>query len=89
MNRADVLAALRTILDPETGRDLMAMGLIYSVTVTGDDVQITMTTTTRGCPLAQMLRQGVNAALLKLPGVGHVTVDLTYDPPWTPDLMQG
>jgi metal-sulfur cluster biosynthetic enzyme len=87
MNSETVLAALRGIQDPETGRDLVAMGLIYGVHVAGDQVQVTMTTTTRGCPLAQLLRAGVEAAVLALPGIAHVEVTLSYDPLWTPARM--
>ena len=47
-----------------------------------------MTTTTRGCPLTEMLRLGVEAALLAIPGISAAEVSLTWDPPWTPDRME-
>ncbi len=79
---------LRTVLDPETGRDLVAMGMIYGIQA--DDkghVRVDMTTTTRGCPLADFLRQGVEAALQTVEGVASVDVRLVWEPPWTPDRM--
>ena len=80
---------LRTVLDPETGRDLVAMGMIYGIQA--DDkghVRVDMTTTTRGCPLADFLRQGVEAALQTVEGVASVDVRLVWEPPWTPDRME-
>lgn len=79
---------LRTVLDPETGRDLVAMGMIYGIQA--DDkghVRVDMTTTTRGCPLADFLRQGVEAALQTVEGVVSVDVRLVWEPPWTPDRI--
>lgn len=85
--RHEVGQALARIIDPETGRDLVAMGLIYGIEVAADRVQVTMTTTTRGCPLTEMLKQGVEAAVAALPGVARAEVTLTWEPPWTPDRM--
>ena len=80
---------LRSVLDPETGRDLVAMGMIYGVQVEGGHVAVRMTATTRGCPLAEFLRQGVEAALGSLEGVASVDVRLVWEPAWTPDRMAG
>lgn len=80
--------ALRGVCDPETGRDLIAMGMIYEARLDGTSAQVTMTTTTRGCPLTEMLRLGVEAALLAIPGISAAEVSLTWDPPWTPDRME-
>ena len=80
--------ALRGVVDPETGRDLIAMGMIYEARITGDCAHVTMTTTTRGCPLTEMLRMGVEAALLAVPGIRVAEVRLSWDPPWTPDRME-
>lgn len=79
---------LRTVLDPETGRDLLAMGMIYGIQADdGGHVGIQMTTTTRGCPLADFLRLGVETALQSLEGVASVDVRLVWEPAWTPDRM--
>ncbi len=83
-----VMTALRQVSDPETGRDLVAMGLIYGVTTRGNAVFVTMTTTTRGCPLSEMLRMGAEVAVLAVPGVARAEVSLTWDPPWTPERIE-
>lgn len=85
--KAAVIAALRRVVDPETGQDLVAMGLIYGVAIQNDRVDVAMTTTTRGCPLSEMLRQGAEAAVRSVPGVSRSSVSLTWDPPWTPDRI--
>lgn len=85
---AAVTAALRGIIDPETGRDLVAMGLIYGVEVADGAARVTMTTTTRGCPLSEFLRMGAQASVAALPGITRAEVRLTWDPPWTPDRME-
>ncbi len=84
----EIIAALRGVIDPETGRDLVAMGMIYDAGFDSGTAHVVMTTTTRGCPLSGLLRMGVEAALLAVPGVSTAEVSLTWDPPWTPDLME-
>lgn len=80
-------AALRGIIDPETGRDIVAMGLIYDIALQEGRARITMTTTTPGCPLAELLRQGAEAAVAAVPGIAGAEVHLTWEPRWTPDRM--
>ncbi len=86
--RARVEAALEQVLDPETGLSLPAMGLIYDITVAGDAVGVTMTTTTRGCPLTGFLGEGVKDAVLAVPGVRKAKVRVTWDPPWDISMMR-
>lgn len=83
-----VTQALRNVLDPETGRDIVAMGLIYDVEVRDDTARVIMTTTTRGCPLSEFLREGAEAAIASVPGIRAVEVRLTWDPPWSPDRIE-
>lgn len=85
---AAVVAALRGVIDPETGQDLVTMGLIYDVAVRDGQAEVVMTTTTRGCPLSEMLRLGAEAAILSVPGIARACVSLTWDPPWTPDRIE-
>lgn len=87
MTAEAVRTALKGLIDPETGRDIVAMGLVYAVEVEGGAARVEMTTTTRGCPLAEALRLGAEAVVAKVPGVARAEVVLTYDPPWTPDRM--
>jgi len=81
--------ALRRVIDPDLGYNIVDLGLIYDVTVRNDgrDVHITMTTTTRGCPATDYLQSGARDAAFTVDGIGSAQVTLTYDPPWTPKLM--
>lgn len=80
--RRAVAMALESVADPETGLSLPALGLIYDTRIEGARVEVTMTTTARGCPLAGLLATGVEHALLSVPGVRAARVTLTWDPPW-------
>ncbi len=80
--------ALRDVLDPEMGRSVVDLGLIYAIAAAPDGaVTITMTTTTRGCPLAGFLREAVAAAAGAISGVISVAVTLTYEPAWEPAMI--
>lgn len=85
--RHELLMALATIKDPELGLDLVSLGLIYETWIEGASAHVRLTLTTPGCPLAGTIIEDVRAALCSLPGVQDVNVDLTFDPPWTPDRM--
>lgn len=82
-----VRGALKKVLDPELGVNVVDLGLIYGIDIDGNNVKVTMTLTTEGCPLHDSIARGVQGALSKLEGIGEVEVDLVWDPPWTPDLM--
>jgi len=82
-----VLQTLRQVIDPEIGCNIVDLGLIYSVTITGAKVNVTMTLTTPGCPMHESIRWGANNALLNLEGVEDVEVELVWDPPWNPSMM--
>ncbi|ADD07930.1 metal-sulfur cluster assembly factor [Candidatus Aciduliprofundum boonei] len=84
----DVWNALRDVVDPEIGANLVDLGLIYEVRVdNGKDVYVKMTLTVPGCPLMNVLPAQVEERLKQLDGVGKITVQLTFDPPWSPDRM--
>lgn len=86
---ARVRAALATVSDPEMGRDLVSLGLIYATEVSpGGAVRVTMTTTIRGCPLAGILKETAAVAVAGVEGVSAVEVELTYEPAWTPAMIQ-
>jgi FeS assembly SUF system protein len=83
-----LIAALKTVFDPEIPVDIYELGLIYKVDVADNkDVTIDMTLTAPGCPVAGEMPGMVKDALLTVPGIGDVTVNMTFDPPWTPDRM--
>lgn len=84
-----VWEGLRQVMDPELKINIVDLGLVYKVTV-GKKIHILMTLTTPGCPLAGMFDTLVNHALKKLPGIDvdrDVHIELTFDPPWTADMM--
>ena len=80
--------ALRLVIDPELGYNIVDLGLIYRVAVEdGGVARITMTTTTRGCPATGYLKDGARDATWAVPAVEFVEVELTYEPLWTPEMM--
>jgi metal-sulfur cluster biosynthetic enzyme len=82
-----VREALRQVIDPELGYNIVDLGLIYGVVAEDGDVRIAMTTTTPGCPATSYLQNGAREAASGVPGVASVEVTLTYEPRWTPELM--
>ena len=85
--REEVLDALHQVEDPELGMDIVELGLLYDVDVEGSKVKVTHSLTSMGCPAGPMIQEGIHAAASEVPGVEEVEVDLTWDPPWTPDRM--
>ncbi|MCC7000345.1 MAG: metal-sulfur cluster assembly factor [Deltaproteobacteria bacterium] len=86
LEAAALEAALHEVLDPETGVNLVDLGLIYRVTAdpaTGA-VAVVMTLTTPACPAGDVMVAGVERRLGRVPGVTTVEVDIVFDPPWTP-----
>jgi metal-sulfur cluster biosynthetic enzyme len=83
-----VREALKRVIDPELGQNVVDLGLIYAVTVSdGCVATISMTTTTRGCPATGFIKQGVEDSAWSVEGIEFVEVNLTYDPPWSPALI--
>ena len=83
-----VIAVLKTIYDPEIPVDIYELGLIYKVDVADNfDVTVDMTLTAPACPVAGEMPVMVKTALETIEGIGAVTVNMTFDPPWTPDRM--
>ena len=84
----DIVAALKTVYDPEIPADIYELGLIYRVDIADDrDVAIDMTLTAPGCPVAGEMPGWVANAVEPLPGVKQVDVQMTFDPPWGMDMM--
>jgi FeS assembly SUF system protein len=83
-----LIAALKTVFDPEIPVDVYELGLIYKVDVADNrDINVDMTLTAPGCPVAVELPANVQSALKAVEGVGEVNVNMTFDPPWTPERM--
>lgn len=79
--------ALRQVVDPELGCNIVDLGLVYGITIRDTTIRVTMTFTTRSCPMHESLASGVQLALLDLEGVEEVQVNAVWDPPWTPARM--
>jgi FeS assembly SUF system protein len=79
---------LKTVFDPEIPVDIYELGLIYKIDVSDEkDVTIDMTLTAPACPVAGEMPGWVKDAVAKVPGVREVTVNMVFDPPWTPERM--
>jgi metal-sulfur cluster biosynthetic enzyme len=85
---AEVHDALRAVIDPEVGLDIVTMGLVYDVEVDDGHALITHTLTTRGCPLEQYITDAIRAVVYAQPGIDQVTTRLVWEPRWTPEVME-
>ncbi len=83
----DVVEALREVEDPELGMDIVDLGLLYDVEVDGPKVKVIHSLTSMGCPAGPMIQEGIHEAAASVAGVEDVDVELTWDPPWTPERM--
>ena len=84
----DIIAALKTVYDPEIPSDIYELGLIYRVDVSENrDVEIDMTLTAPACPVAEEMPIWVENAVSAVPGVGSVKVNVVFDPPWDMSRM--
>jgi metal-sulfur cluster biosynthetic enzyme len=85
--KEEVVEALREVEDPELGMDIVELGLMYDVEVEDSKVKVRYSLTSLGCPAGPMIEEGIYEAVAQVPGVEHVEPELTWDPPWTPELM--
>jgi FeS assembly SUF system protein len=83
-----LIRELKTVFDPEIPVDIYELGLIYKIDISENkDVNIDMTLTAPACPVAGEMPGWVKDAVAKVPGVRDVTVNMVFDPPWTPERM--
>lgn len=87
LSRQWVLDALREDIDPELGHNIVDLGLIYGLEVKEGIVKVAMTMTTPGCPAQDYILSGVYECCRRLPGLAGVSVDVVWDPPWSPHKM--
>jgi FeS assembly SUF system protein len=86
--RNDIVAALKTVYDPEIPSDIYELGLIYDIGIDAErNVAITMTLTAPGCPVAGEMPKWVENAVNAVPGVSNTSVVMTFDPPWDMSRM--
>jgi metal-sulfur cluster biosynthetic enzyme len=85
---ADILAALKQVIDPELGTNIVDLGLVYHASVSEHGIDITLTMTTPACPLGEMMSEEIKAVLRdRFPDTPNICVELVWDPPWSPDMM--
>ena len=83
----DVLEALRQVEDPELGMDIVDLGLVYEVEVEDSKARVLYSLTSMGCPAGPLIAQDIDSAVRQVEGIQDVELELTFDPPWTPDRM--
>ncbi len=79
--------ALTNVIDPELGLDFVELGLVYEIEVEGDEVYITFTLTSPGCPIGPQVSDQMREFVGELDGVAKVHPKMVFNPPWSPDLM--
>ena len=85
--REEVLEALKQVEDPELGMDIVELGLLYDAEIEGPKVKVIHSLTSMGCPAGPMIQEDIHRVVAELPGVEDVEIELTWDPPWTPERM--
>ncbi len=83
----DIVKALKECYDPEIPVNVWDLGLIYDVNVDGDKVHVKMTLTAPGCPMHSYISKAVREKIQSVSGVKEASVEVVWDPPWSPDKM--
>ncbi len=87
INKEKIVDVLKQCYDPEIPVDLWSLGLIYDIKIDEPNVNITMSLTTPGCGMAQHMADDIKTKVSGLDGVEETTVEVTFDPPWNPEMM--
>jgi metal-sulfur cluster biosynthetic enzyme len=83
----EVEDALTNVIDPELGLDFVELGLVYEIEVEGEEVFVTFTLTSPGCPIGPQVSEQMEEFVSELDGVTRVYPKMVFTPPWTPDMM--
>jgi metal-sulfur cluster biosynthetic enzyme len=84
----DILSALKAVIDPELGINIVDLGLVYHAARNDSGIDIALTMTTPACPLGEMMSEEIKLVLRRrFPEVSDVRVEIVWDPPWSPELM--
>src|SRR4029077_10347986 len=87
VTKDEVFEALHQVEDPELGMDIVELGLLYDAEIDGPKVKVIHSLTSMGCPAGPMIQEDIHRVVSELPGVTDVEIELTWDPPWTPERM--
>src|SRR3954465_8909232 len=85
--KGEVLEILRAVEDPELGMDIVDLGLVYDVEVVESTAKVNYSLTSMGCPAGPPIAGDMESATRQVEGIENVELELTFDPPWTPDRM--
>ena len=87
INKEEVIEVLKQCYDPEIPIDLWNLGLIYEIIIKENNINITMSLTTPGCTMANHIAEDAKAKLLQLKDIGNVNINITFEPPWSPEML--
>jgi metal-sulfur cluster biosynthetic enzyme len=87
VTEGEVLEALKDVLDPELGINIVDLGLVYDVDISDGHVHVTYTLTTMGCPIGPLIESQMHQLLDPLPGIDSFDAEMVLRPPWTPEMM--
>src|SRR5437868_2185391 len=85
--RGEVFEVRHWFEDSDLGMDIVELGLLYDVKMDGSKAKVTHSLTSMGCPAGPLIQEGIRDAAASVPGVEEVEIELTWDPPWTPEKM--
>lgn len=88
IDEVEVWQALSRVIDPEIGLDIVTVGMVYEVECIENAVRVTFTLTTPGCPMEDVITNGIEQAVLGVPGVEHVLPSLVWEPRWHPGMIR-
>ena len=88
VTKDEVFEALHQVEDPELGMDIVELGLLYDAEIEGPKVKVIHSLTSMGCPAGPMIQEDIHSVVTTdFPDLENVEIELTWDPPWTPELM--
>ena len=87
INKDEIIEILKQCYDPEIPIDLWNLGLIYEIIIKENNINITMSLTTPGCTMGQYMSDDIKSKVESVDGINNATVEVTFDPPWEPEMM--
>jgi metal-sulfur cluster biosynthetic enzyme len=87
LGKDDVLEALKAVIDPELGINIVDLGLVYDVDISEGNVHVTYTLTTMGCPIGPLVEAQMHQLIDPLPGIDSFEAEMVLRPPWSPEMM--